>query len=188
MPRRSSESLRDAYLEWLESQMRDGNDRPDKTFRDLAAMMFATEFFPTVPMDDNRVHDGKDLRTEFANAVSRSARKQREAADYLMQMAPISFLEVLIGLSRTMAFVAGGEAPGWCWQLLTNLELHRMPDPLTSAKRRKVDDTMHAVIERTYSPDGMGGFFPLAWPDGDQTKIELWYQLNAYVEELHPEH
>jgi hypothetical protein len=63
-----------------------------------------------------------------------------------------------------------------------------MSDPFTQPKQRKVQEIMDTVINRTYLPDGTGGFFPLIRPDGDQTQIELWYQLNAYVEELHPEH
>jgi hypothetical protein len=33
----------------------------------------------------------------------------------------------------------------------------------------------------------MGGLFPLAWTDDDQTQIELWYQMAEYIEEIHPE-
>ena len=30
----------------------------------------------------------------------------------------------------------------------------------------------------------MGGFFPLAFPKEDQTKVEIWYQMSGYLEEL----
>jgi hypothetical protein len=51
-----------------------------------------------------------------------------------------------------------------------------------------VEDILDTCIWRTYQPDGQGGFFPLAWPEEDQTKVELWYQIAAYIDELHPEH
>lgn len=169
------------YLRWLEPQLRDENDNPGKTYWELLNVMLGKDFVVVVPMDDNRVVDGLDLRVEFA-------REHRLSPDDMQVLGAGSFLEVLIGLSRRLAFAAGGQAPGWAWQLLSNLELHRMSDPLTQSKHRKVQEIMDTAICRTYAPDGTGGFFPLAWPDEDQTKIQLWYQMSAYIEELHPEH
>src|SRR4051812_48803598 len=188
MTKRSKERWVEDYLQWLNVQLRDENANPDKTYWDLLNLMFAKEFTCSVPMDDNRIHDGKDLRVEFARTIPRSLRTQQEAADALLNLAPVSFLEVLIALSRKMAFTAGGQAPGWAWQLLVNLELHRLPDPLTPPKRRKAEEILDTVINRTYLPNGEGGFFPLAWPEDDMTRVELWYQLNDYVTELHPEY
>lgn len=181
MTRKSSVNLPEDYLRWLEPQLRDEHGNPDKTYHDLIGMMFEREFGWVIPLDQNRLVDGLDLRVEFAHAH----RIRPVAMDPL---GPCSFLEALVGLSRRLAFVAGKEAPGWCWILMGNLDLHRMSDPMTRYKRRKAEEIMEAAISRSYLPDGTGGFFPLAWPDGDQTQVELWYQLNSYAEELHPEH
>lgn len=190
MTRRNSGNLREEYLSWLNSQLRDEHGDPEKTYRGLLVLMFETPFgwVDAIPLDENRVVDGKDLRMEFAHICGGSNRRQLKIADDLLNLGQVSFLEVLIALSRHLAFVAGGEAPGWAWQLMCNLELHRLSDPFTRPKERKAHEIMNTVISRTYAPDGTGGFFPLAWPDGDQTRVELWYQLNAYAEELHPEH
>lgn len=169
-------TAKEDYLRWLEPQLRDEH-APTESYWGLINLLFDKEFRWSVPHDDNRCADGLALREEFGFASRQSER-----------LGPCSFLEVLIGLSRRLAFVAGGDAPGWAWQLMSNLELHRMSDPLTRRKQERVEDIMNTVIERRYSPDGQGGFFPLAWPDDDQTRIELWYQLNAFVSELHPEH
>lgn len=169
------------YRRWLESQLRDEHANPDKTYWDLVNVMFENPFGYVLQMDENRMVDGTDLRVEFA--------REHHLRPYILRdIAPCSFLEVLIGLSRRLAFAAGGEAPGWAWQLLCNLELHRLSDPLTRHKHRKAQEIMNKCISRQYLPDGTGGFFPLAWPDDDQTKIELWYQMHAYVAEIHPEH
>lgn len=179
----TSRALIDDYLHWLEPQIRDEHTNPSKTYWDLLTLMFEKEFVWSVPHDDNRIVDGLDLRAEFANANHLRASARRSLGPY-----PCSFLEVLIGLSRRLAFTAGGSAPGWACQLLSNLELHRMTDPLSRPKQNRVHDILDVVIQRRYLPDGQGGFFPLAWPDDDQTKVELWYQMNAYISELHPEH
>lgn len=181
-----SNSLAEDYLRWLAPQIRDEHSgRKDREYEGLLSVMFQKEFVwtDTFINDENRIGDGLDLRIEFANQKSlHRPMRIRE------QLGPCSFLEVLIGLSKRLSFQAGGSAPGWAWQLICNLELDKMYDPLTHRKARKVDDILDTVIWRTYNPDGLGGFFPLAWPDDDQTKKELWYQMAAYIDELHPEY
>jgi hypothetical protein len=147
----------------------------------LLQIMFNKEFIWTVPHDDNRVVDGLDLRAEFCYA-------RHIRPDALKDLGPASFLEVLVGLSRRLSFAAGGQARGWAKQLMVNLELHRMPDPLSKRKAKQAEDILDTCMRRTYTPDGQGGFFPLAWPDEDQREVELWYQMAAYINELHPEH
>lgn len=173
--------LAEEYLRWLEPQLRDDQGESDKTYGDLMRLMFEKEFVWIVANDDNRIQDGLELRAEFCYA-------NHIRSDALADLGPCSFLEVLIGLSRRLAFLAGSRAPGWSWQLLNNLELHRMADPLERRKVRKVEAIMDDVIWRRYRPDGGGGFFPLIDSDDDQTRIEMWYQMAAYVGELHPEY
>lgn len=177
----NSHPLAEDYLRWLAPQIREEQD--GKEYWDLLGIMFEKEFAEDwlVPNDHNRLADGRDLRAEFAHS-------QHIRVDALRNLGPCSFLEVLIGLSRRLAFAAGGSAQGWAWQLISNLELENMSDPLSRRKVRQVDEILDRVIRRTYDPDGSGGFFPLAWPDEDQTKKELWYQMAAYIDELHPEH
>ena len=165
----------ETYLNWLESLVR--TPKRD-SFRDCLELMFMKEYDGLVPNDDNRIADGLDVRTEWL--VSNVDR-------YAVGDGPCSFLEVLVGLSRRMSFMADQPAEGWAWQLLVNLGLEGMRDPLPRSKAVMIDDIMEAVIWRTYSPDGSGGFFPLTHPRDDQRKVELWYQMSAYIEEIHPE-
>lgn len=171
-----SNPLTEDYLRWLASQIRDEEQSP--TYWDLFSIMFEKDFEWKVHNDDNRLQDGLDLRAEYCYA-------NRVRAGSLHFLGQARFLEVLIGLSRRMAFTAGGDAQGWAWQFVINLELTRMSDPLTRRKSRKVNDILDTVIDRTYDPDGVGGFFPLTRPDEDQTQKELWYQMAAYIDEMH---
>jgi hypothetical protein len=159
-----------AYYEWLVGQI----DIPNgKTYNDLFERMHNVEFVWTVPNDDNRVQDGLDLRPEFADG---------RAADLILE--GVTFLEIVVSLSRRLEFTAGGEARDWAWRLIKNLRLHKCSDPLTPQKLDRVNDILDAVIWRTYQPNGRGGFFPLQHPGEDQTKVEIWYQLNSYVIEM----
>lgn len=157
------------YFEWLISQI---NVQGTRTFYDLFEVLFTIEFDWTVPHDKNRVQDGLDLRTEFFNG--KKIRLNKRA----------TVLEVLIALSRRLAFIAGGRAEDWAWQLLANLRLNKMTDPFTENKARKVNNILETLIWRQYRDDGFGGFFPLNWPDQDQTQVEVWYQMQKYVSEI----
>lgn len=175
-----NDPLAEAYFRWLKKQVQE-DGHPRNTYDDLLRILHRTEFIWLVANDDNRIADGLDLRVEFLHT-------QRRRVDPDEYFGPCSVLEVLVALSRRVAWLADGSAEGWGWQLLCNLELHKFRDPLSQRKTRRVEDILHALIWRTYDPDGSGGFFPLAWPRGDQTKIEIWYQMNAYAMEIHPEY
>jgi hypothetical protein len=162
------------YFEWLISQI---NVQGTRTFYDLFGMLFTMEFVWTVPHDDNRLQDGLDLRTEFLN-------ERRISRQKVHWEKGVTVLEVLIALSRRLAFTAGGRAEDWAWQLLVNLRLNKMSDPFTENKARKVTNILETLIWRQYREDGLGGFFPLNWPDQDQRQVEIWYQMQKYVNEI----
>lgn len=163
----------DAYFNWLKRQIRIPNQRSSgRTFHELLALMHEREFVWTVPNDDNRMEDGFELRLEFFGG-----------ADHEELAMGVSVLEVMIGLSRRLAFMTDGDARNWAWQLIVNLGFDRMHDPLSINKRNKIIDTLDVLIWRQYERNGMGGFFPLAYPVEDQTKVELWYQMHAFLNE-----
>lgn len=168
------------YIRWLEAQLRDEHSNWDHSYEGVTITMFNKPFVQIIAMDDNRMADGMDLRVDYA-------RLEHIRPTLMPNLGPCSFLEVLIALSRRLAFIGGGQAPGWAWHLMTNLELDLMVDPLTRSKERKVQRIMDTVINRTYSPDGTGGFFPLVRAEDDQTQVEIWYQMNTYIQELHSE-
>jgi hypothetical protein len=162
--------IEDYYFEWLTSQIHIGNSN---TYNDLFQRMHELEFVWFVPNDDNRVQDGLDLRAEFLRG------RHNNRFEW-----GVSVLEILIALSRRTAFTAGGTPEMWAWHLIENLGLKKASDPLTRSKAARVDDTLQALIWRTYERDGQGGFFPLRDSHEDQTKVEIWYQMNAYVNEI----
>ena len=159
------------YLSWLNAQI--AVPVGNRTYLQLFAELHNKEFVWLIPNDDNRIADGMELRGEFFGQYNGD-----------MSEEGASVLEVLIGLSRRIAFIADGDPEVWAWRLIMNLELDKFWDPLKSAaKVQDLDNRLETLIWRTYHSDGQGGFFPLAWADEDQRKVELWYQMNAFVEE-----
>jgi hypothetical protein len=169
-----------AYFNWLISQVEVNSPR---SYINLFEKIHGTDFVWIIPNDDNRVYDGFDLRTEFVDGTHGWKLEDVMKLDVMTDKGA-SVFEVLIGLSRRIAFTAGGEAPWWAWQLLGNLGLHKFPDPLSRKKADALDEILEALIWRTYQRDGRGGFFPLNEPIEDQTKVEIWYQMNQYAMEI----
>lgn len=159
------------YLDYLEPMI--GATVP---MRDLTTFMFEKDFVWLIANDDNRIADGLDIRYEWCE------RKGLE-----IDSTSCSFLEVLIGISRRMSFMMSEPPEGWAWQLLINLGLHRMYDPMLYKMKQDTDAILDRVIWRTYGSDGEGGFFPLSNPQKDQKEVEIWYQMDSYIGEAHPE-
>jgi hypothetical protein len=171
----TDEPLDELYFKWLYSQV--GSVRIKNTSRThwkLLRQLYTKEFVWIIPNDDNRAEDGRDLRYEFI---------EKEELDYVdpnwLDLG-CSMLEMLIGLSRRLAFESEGKPSDWFWHLLKNLKLNDYTDD-SDLPYDKVDDTLNRIIWRTYSRTGNGGLFPLRKPNKDQRDVEIWYQLCAYL-------
>lgn len=169
--------LDELYFDWLYGQVCSVRAKnPADTYRNLFHILYTTEFIWIVPNDDNRVEDGKALRHEFLE----DEHLNLAPSDEFWLDLGCSFLELLVGLSRRLSFIADGTEAGWFWEMIENLGLEVLDDRV-SIDRNVVDDILSTVIWRTYDRDGRGGLFPLKSANRDQTKVELWYQLSAYI-------
>lgn len=171
--------LDEEYLVWLYSQVGAVKLRNrSKSYWSLTRQLFKTEFVWIVPNDDNRVEDGRDLRYEFLDACGLEA-------DHEWLHMGCSMLELLIALSRRLAFETEGQPRVWFWHLIETIGLKEFNDREFDAKsEKKIEEALNRVIFRQYEPDGRGGLFPLRNPSHDQREVELWYQLSAYLLEL----
>lgn len=178
-------SLEEGYFEWLAGQIRNPNHSAlSKTYWDVTKLMHDVEFEWQIPNDDNRMSDGHDLRIEYCREVLDIV--ELDDIPEIIWRPSVSFCEVLVGLSRRVAFATDGSADVWAWHLFTNLHLDKFSDPLSKAKTVQAEEILEKVIFREYLPDGDGGFFPLAFPTEDQREVEIWAQMGAYLEELPP--
>jgi hypothetical protein len=175
------EPLDELYFKWLYSQVGDPRIKnPNRTYWKLLLQLYKKEFIWFVANDDNRIADGTDLRYEFVDAAG-----LQDVDDAWIRMG-CSMFELLIGLSRRLAFEAEGEPRDWFWHLVENLGLilitdSRMNKDYAGSYAELIDLVLDRVIYRNYNPDGSGGLFPLQHTEKDQRKVELWYQLSEYV-------
>lgn len=173
--------LDNLYFVWLYDQIMPSELRnPRRSRWVFAKQLYEKEFVWFVPNDDNRVSDGLALREEFIRDSG------LEPSDEWSSMG-CSMLELLVALSRRMCWVMDGEPDDFFWEMITNIGLQHYSDEYYRAMQsysEAVDEALDRVIWRTYDYTGNnGGLFPLFEPDTDQTKTELWFQMQAYAME-----
>lgn len=171
------------YFQWLYSMIGPMSDNnPGHTHFILAEQLHKRIFQWSVPNDDNRAVDGIFLRDEFCDFIGKRG-------DVVRHDLKCSMLEMLIALARRVAFESDDLSNNpfavaeWFWRMLDNLDIKKYTDSLyfEDEATEVVNDAISNVIYRRYGCDGKGGLFPLEHPHADQRKIELGYQMSAYI-------
>jgi hypothetical protein len=171
----TNETLDSRYLDWLYSQIgpAKNNRNPARSFWLLAEELHNKVFTWKVANDDNRINDAVDLRLLFLDQERLQGGKSWLEQD-------CSMLEMLVALSRRLEFEADQNAFFWFHHMVENLGI-RITDDNFVGHGRDIDRKLSHLIDRTYRADGTGGLFPLRHPDRDQRKVEIWYQMSAYL-------
>lgn len=174
-------SLDDAYLSWLYGLVSSvTNTNPQSNHRELLKVLYRSAFDGSLPNDDNRAFEGKELRFEFLQTTSYPL----DDPYGLWFDLDCSMLEMIIALSRRAALQdeSGGSPVEWFWRILHNLEIDGHTDDIFEVSiMEEVEEIVDRVNNRTYSRNGEGGLFPLRRARQDQRKIELWAQMSAYL-------
>lgn len=154
----------------------DGNEG-GRSYTCLATLLDHIPFYDKLPEDHNRGNDAVALRDGYSDAPSGDP----------------SVLEVLVALSQEMEYMVGGMirddgCDRWFREMIRNLGLAMLDDIFWEMNPDEAEElTQDAVqnwLDRDYSYDGSGGLFPLKTPHDDQARVELWYQMNAYLREI----
>ena len=167
------------YLDWLKNQI-EYFDGPSHNI--LLEHLYTLSFTPRINRDINRESDGIRLRDEyFVDGVD-----EESIID-----TPCSFLEFLIGLARRMNYIYSrideDRTRDCFWMMIDNLELTCFDDRYLSrapGRIRAITEAVNIVVDRTYEEDGSGGLFPLKHPRENQRNVEIWYQMQQYLNEL----
>ena len=175
--------VNDRYFNYLYALVETNNNRH---FKMLLEQLYCMEFYSLVPNDDNRGVDGEQFRTLFID-------KEGPSRSLFVPEGPCRVLEMLIGLAYRLEFeMLGGRferpASAWFWVLIDNLGLKWCDNEayLKDITVDQVDVIVLNMLERRYNEDGNGGLFPLIDPQKDQRRVEIWYQMSAWVIENYP--
>jgi len=162
------------YFDWLVNTISDGRE---KSYTMLLKQLFDTSFIYSLERDENRAHDGLNLRdTYFCNMD----------VD-LDDLGPCSVLEMMIALASRCETdfmydpVAGDRTCVWFWLMIENLGLIEMQD--TQYDHMYVRATLMTFMNRKYDTDGKGGLFYVPGARGMQNE-EIWYQMNTWISSI----
>jgi len=161
------------YFKWLCVEAT-GPDYP--FYSHLLRVMHDVSFLYFVDHDRNRLYEALELRREFTG---------EEYVDLYTEEPRVSMLELVLSLAikcNDMTFEYYGDVTYWFKQLLSNCGL----DKFVGVNRNEevVRDILNRIIHRRYDRNGVVGLFPLNNTEFDQRKVEIWYQMNAYLNEF----
>lgn len=170
--------MMDDYYQWLIGLLND--EYLAEAYQKLTADLFETEFVWTVTYDSNRAADGLHLRRLYS----------RETGNAVYMDKGCSVLEMFIALCRRCEeeLMYDPDDPRgaayWFWVILENLGLDIYDD--FGYDRDVVDTILERFLSRDYDRDGYGGPFYVHNSMCDFRDKDLWWQLNAYLEENFP--
>lgn len=164
------------YYEYLVDQL---DASKYKKYSELIEILYGIEFIDISGVDRNRIADAKNMYKAYCEIMDIPYVDKDEE----------SVFEVLLSLSirceqDIMGVPGSDENDKWFWIMLDNLGLldfdNRKINRITDAEINKIVDIF---LRREYKFNGEGGIFPLKNAENDQRKVELWYQLSAYLNE-----
>lgn len=170
------------YFEWMYRLVYNDKYSRGLSYRKLLRHLHETEFFYVIPMDGNRAEDGMDLRYRFGYGHSYEAPM---IASYLDDRS-CSVLEMMVALSIRCEEImedpkAGDRTGQWFWNMIVNLGLGSMDDQRFSPVY--VDNILTQFMNRDYGSHGEGGLFTVRHPSQNLQSVEIWYQMNWYLDE-----
>lgn len=150
----------------------------DENYDLLMEVLHNTTFIFTIERDKNRAEDGIRLREIYLDT-------HNLGPDFEFYK-DVSVLEVLVALACRMENEYVGD-PGdphperIFWQFLVNLGF----EGFTNRKIRvnNVQNVLNNWMMRLLDFHGNGGIFPVKRPMQDQRKIEIWSQMQEYIDE-----
>ena len=172
--------INNEYFEWLFDLVCDRELSETVSYRKLLMLLRSIDFTYSIPMDKNRAHDGLDLRYRFTLVNH----YEPYIADEIE--GPCSVLEMMIAMAiRCEETImddptVGDRTVQWFWGMINNLGLSYQTD--TRFDKIFVTDTIQKILNREYAPDGRGGLFRVRNCRRDLREVEIWYQLNWYLD------
>lgn len=173
-----SRSIDNAYFMWMCQHVR------SSSYGYLMGQLHNTDFQYTLPMDGNRESDGIDLRYRYGHDVGLD---NATVARYLDDR-PCSMLEMMVALAirceeHFMWDPDFGDRTGyWFWTMIESLGLSSMTDDRYDEDY--VDRVLERFFNREYGRDGRGGLFTVRNPIKDMRSLDIWYQMNEYLNGL----
>ncbi|HSQ89899.1 hypothetical protein [Romboutsia sp.] len=166
------------YFKWLCDYVKHGKYRNRNKLLEKLHNINYTYF---VDFDRNRLNDGLNMRRYFSEDTGYD--------DILYWNSKCSVLEMLVGLAVQMQNMTEDnsdrfKACNWFWEMVNNLELSSMTN--NKYDETYVEHVIDIFMNRKYKRNGMKyNVFIINNTYDDLTKVELWYQMCWYIDDVY---
>jgi len=172
--------MHDEYYIWLTNLVCDNSSI--RKYSRLLETLYSTEFTYKILLDVNRIKDGIDLRKDYLREM-----ELLTWPEYLEQK-PCSVLEMMVALANRIEIDImsdpdiGNRASEWFWKMIDSMELLDMTND--NFNDDYVDFILSRFLNREYDANGRGGLFTIKSRNVDMRRIEIWYQMQYYLDEI----
>ena len=177
--------LQEAYFQWM-TEMIFPNHNDRYQYGHLLDALNASMFHFSIPMDENRMRDGIDLRYRFAyekgysNDMVSAALNHNRSCSMLEMMVALA----LKGDERILYdYETGGKAYYIFSIMLDSLQLSHMTNDNFDSDY--VNYVIDRLLNHEYDYNGNGGLFTVENPRRDMRSVDIWYQMNWYLQKLY---
>lgn len=180
----TKDNINNMYFDWMYNLVFKNYIKNNVSYRKLLYSLHNKDFDYIIRLDANRADDGIQLRYRFGYFANINSNNIKNALDD----KPCSILEMMVALAyRCEETIMGdpdaGDRTGeWFHDMLVSLGLINMYD--SNFDRDYVEDTINKFIKRKYKPNGEGGLFTISSRTIDLRKVEIWYQMMWYLDEV----
>ena len=150
-------------------------------YEKLLSLLFDTPFIPIMDMDNNRAEDGENMRYLYS-IDQYQVYPRRFINSALNELGECNMLELMIGLAERVAVHIIGDTKDLFWEMVYSLGLSRYNN--NNYDEASVRYILDRFMAREYGPDGNGSLFYIKGYKGDMRKLEIWYQVFAYLDSI----
>lgn len=173
------------YFNWLYDLVCKRRGSRQLSYRKLLIRLHDIDFIYSIPNDQNRAEDGVDLRRRFI-----ITHDYEDSYELIMDILdrPCTVLEMMVALAiRCEEWIMddptrGDRTSQWFWTMVVNLGLGAMSD--SRFDKDLVDEAIYRFLDREYEPNGKGGLFTVKRYRRDMRTVEIWDQLNWYLDSI----
>lgn len=176
-----------SYFQWLCEIVH--ADSMEKSYYILCNELFGFPFWYKNPRDANRASDGIQLRQDYATEIE-TLYDKKITDEFFLNESECTVFEMIIALAKRMndelmtEDTEEDKTYKYFWEIIDNLGLAQFSDDKADGSMSyRICKSLEDFNNRKYKKDGTGGMFPLKCPKKDQRKAEIWYQMQAYINE-----
>lgn len=150
---------------------------PGDRYHFLFEKLYSKPFYAVNENDENRIVDAIDFRAEY---------EQNNGIFGCNYLGEISVLEVMVALAVRCEdtimgnFDYGDRTAKWFWYMVYSMGLLNNYDEWFD--ENEVDQILNCMLSRDYERDGYGGLFYIPGIKKDLRKVEIWYQMNWWLD------